>query len=58
MARARSVAVALAALFAAAAAVGFALADEPAGRTPMPVFRRARATIACATPPSCAATTW
>ena len=42
MARARSVAVALAALFAAAAAVGFALADEPAGRTPMPVIPKGK----------------
>ncbi len=42
MARARLVAVALAALFAGAAAIGFAVAEEPAGRTPMPAIPKAK----------------
>ncbi len=42
MARVRSVALALAALIAGAAAVGFALAEESAGRTPEPVIPKGK----------------
>jgi [DsrC]-trisulfide reductase subunit J len=42
MARVRSIAVALAALFAGAVAIGLALADEPAGRTPIPAIPKAK----------------
>ena len=42
MARVRSAALAFAALFVGAASIGLALADETAGRTPMPAIPKGR----------------